>query len=399
MSQYPVTFTVIVIVIVIVMILVSVVSSLGAEPLPTTARHSAQAAQAAGTEQQQPSTFDNIWKFADWYENDHNSVIQRLQFSGRFQIDYALVDADQGRHTEWNIRRFRFGAKAKLFRQFTLHGEVELNPQEADPIFTRITDLYFQWNKSARFEVTIGKHGAGFTMDGSTSSKELLTIDRSNLTNNFWFTQEYLPGLSISGEPENWNYQAGVYSTGNANRGFGEFNGSVCGLIVAGYDFAKRLGVEEAVLAANYVYQDPDEDNSFTRDLENILSVNFKLDAGKWGLRTDLAAATGFAEQSDLWATMVMPFYNVSDALQLVGRYTFVASKDVNGVRLNRYERQLVRGLGDRYQEIYFGLNYYFYGHKLKLQSGIQSADMRDRAGDGGAYSGVAWTTGFRMSW
>ncbi len=349
--------------------------------------------------EQQPSTFDTIWKFADWYENDDNSVIQSLQFSGRFQLDYAVVDADQGHLTEWNIRRFRLGAKAKLFKNFTLHGEVELNPQEADPFFTRITDLYFQWNRSERFKATIGKHSAPFTMDGSTSSKELLTIDRSNLTNNMWFTQEYLPGLSVSGESDHWSYQAGVYSTGRANRGFGEFNGSVFGLVVVGYDFAKRLGVKEAVLAANYVYQDPDEDNSFTRNLENILSVNFKLDAGEWGIRTDLAAATGFADQSDLRGTMAMPFYNITDNLQLVGRYTFVASKNVNGVRLNRYERQLVSGRGDRYNEIYFGLNYYFYGHKLKLQGGIQFADMRDRANDGGAYSGVGGTTGFRMSW
>ena len=390
MNQYPVKF----IVIVIDMILVSVVGSLGAEPLPATAT----AAQAAGTEQQ-PSTFDNIWKFADWYDNDDNSVIQSLQFSGRFQLDYALVDADQGHHTEWNIRRFRFGAKAKLFRQFTLHGEVELNPQEADPVFTRITDLYFQWNKSERFEATIGKHGAPFTMDGSSSSKELLAIDRSNLTNNIWFTQEYFPGLSSSGELGRWTYHAGVYSSGSANREFGEFDGSVFGLVVVGYDFAERLHVEEAVLAANYVHQDPDEDNTFTRNLENILSVNFKLDADKWGIRTDVAGASGYGGQSDLWGAMAMPFYNITDKLQLLGRYTFVVSDKVNGVRLNRYERQLVPGLGDRYNEIYFGLNYYVYGHKLKLQSGIQFADMRDRADDGGAYSGVAWTTGFRMSW
>lgn len=356
-------------------------------------------ATATEDAEQPPSTFDDIWKFADWYENDDNSVLQSLQFSGRFQLDYALVDADQGHHTEWNIRRFRLGAKAKLFRQFTLHGEVDLNPQEADPVFNRITDLYFRWNKSARFEATLGKHSAPFTMDGATSSKALLTVERNNLTNNFWFTQEYLPGLSVSGAPKNWKYQVGVYSTGEADRFFGAFNGSVFGLFVVGYDFAKRLGVDQAVLAVNYVYQDPDEDNSFTRDLENILSVNFALYAGNWGLRTDLAAATGFAEQSDLWGTMVMPFYNISDDLQFVGRYTFVASQHVNGVRLNRYERQLVPSLGDRYNEIYFGVNYYFYGQKLKLQSGIDFADMRDRADDGGAYSGVAWTTGFRMSW
>ena len=96
---------------------------------------------------------------------------------------------------------------------------------------------------------------------------------------------------------------------------------------------------------------------------------------------------------------MAMPYYNITDHLQLVGRYTFVASKNVNGIRFNRYERELVAGLGDRYNEIYFGFNYYFFAHKLKLQGGVQFADMRDRANDGGAYSGVAGTTGFRMSW
>ena len=54
-----------------------------------------------------------------------------------------------------------------------------------------------------------------------------------------------------------------------------------------------------------------------------------------------------------------------------------------------------VPGRGDRYQEIYLGANYYFYGHKLKLQSGAQWADMEDSANDGGTYSGFSWTPGF----
>jgi phosphate-selective porin OprO/OprP len=48
---------------------------------------------------------------------------------------------------------------------------------------------------------------------------------------------------------------------------------------------------------------------------------------------------------------------------------------------------------------VYFGANYYIYGHKLKLQSGLQFADMNDRAKDGGVYSGVSFTTGLRVSW
>jgi phosphate-selective porin OprO/OprP len=56
-------------------------------------------------------------------------------------------------------------------------------------------------------------------------------------------------------------------------------------------------------------------------------------------------------------------------------------------------------GQGDRYNELYLGANYYFYGHKLKLQNGAQFAKMNDRANDGGAYSGASWTTGLRVSW
>jgi len=359
----------------------------------------ASAQQPAAGDAKVESTYDKIWKFAEWYENDSNPVFQRVLFSGRYQHEFALIEADQGDLDEWNVRRMRVGPRVTLFRTFTLHGEVELNPQEADPFYVRFTDLYLQWSRSGRFALTVGKHGVPFTMDGATSSKELLAIDRSNLSNNIWFPQEYIPGVSVSGRSAPWVYRAGLYSAGEANREFGEFNGGVFTLGVLGYDFAQPLGVKEALLAGNYVYQQPDARNTFTRELEHIVSLNFKLDADKWGVRTDVSAASGYLSQSDLWGLMAMPFANVTDKLQLVGRYTYLESDDPNGVRLATYESRVVSGRGDRYNEVYLGGNYYFYGHKLKLQSGVQFADMDDRADDGGAYSGVSWTTGVRVGW
>jgi len=358
-----------------------------------------QSGTQAPASEPKPSTYDKIWKFAQLYNNEENPAVQNLLFTGRFQYEYAALDADEGSHDEWNVRRLRLGARSKLFRAFTLHGEVELNPQEADPLYARITDMYLQWSRSARFGLTLGKHSVPFTTDGSTSSKELLTIDRNNLSNNIWFPQEYIPGVSVAGEVSDWVYRAGVYSSGEANREFGEFNGSVFSLTTIGYDFAKPLGVKEALLASNYVYQNPDPGNTFTRQLQHIVSVNFKLDADKWGVRTDVSSAAGYLGQSDLWGVMAMPFVNVTDKLQLVGRYTFLNSADPNGVRLALYESRVVPGRGDQYNELYIGANYYFYGHKLKLQSGVQFADMDDSANDGGAYSGVSWTTGLRVSW
>jgi len=359
----------------------------------------AEAAQAPSDSDKQQSSYDKIWKFTEWYKNDSNPVVQRVLFSGRYQHEYVVIDAEEGDLDEWNVRRMRVGPRVTLFRTFTLHAEVELNPQERNPLYQRFTDVYLQWSRSGRFALTLGKHGALFTMDGSTSSKELLAIDRSNLSNNIWFPQEYMPGVSVSGKLAPWVYRAGVYSAGEMNREFGGFNGGVFTLGVLGYDFADALGVKEALLAGNYVYQPPDPDNTFTRQLQHIVSVNFKFEAEGWGARADMSSATGYLGQSDLRGLMVMPFVNVTDKLQFVGRYTFLDSSDLNGVRFGTYESRLVSGRGDRYNEFYLGANYFFYGHKLKLQSGVQLADMNDRAGDGGAYSGVSWTTGLRVGW
>ena len=61
------------------------------------------------------STYDDIWKLAEWYHNDQNEAVQSVLFSGRFQYEFAAVDADQGTHDEWNVRRMRLGVKSELF--------------------------------------------------------------------------------------------------------------------------------------------------------------------------------------------------------------------------------------------------------------------------------------------
>jgi phosphate-selective porin OprO/OprP len=357
-------------------------------------------AQTAGGARPEPSTYDRIWTtFTQWYKNDTNPVVQQVLFSGRYQHDFAAIDADQGDLEEWNVRRMRLGPRLTLFRTFTLHAEVEVNPQERDPFYVRFTDAYLQWNRSSRTVLTFGKQSVPFTSEGATSSKELLTIDRSNLANNIWFPQEYMPGVSVSGRIAPWVYRGGVYSAGAMNREFGEFSGDYFTFALLGYDFANRLGVKEALLTGNYVYQHPDADNTFTRQLEHVLSLHFKMEADRWGVRAEVADANGYLGQSDMWALMAMPFFNVTDTLQAVGRYTFIDSTNPNGIRFGTYESRIVSGRGDQYNELYLGANYYFYSHKLKLQTGLQWADMNDRASDGGEYSGVSWTTGLRVGW
>jgi phosphate-selective porin OprO/OprP len=370
-------------------------------PLPVSEREPAAGSEVSRqtTPPSAESIYDKVWKFAEWYEDESNPAVQKVLFTGRFQYEFAGVDSDQGDHSEWNLRRLRLGPRITFLRTWLFHGEVELNPQENDPTYVRLTDFYVQWTRSPEVVLTFGKQGVPFTLDGATSSKELLTIDRSNLANNIWFPEEYVTGVSLSGRRARWNYRIGVYSAGEENREFGEFTGGLFTLGVLAYDFAQTLGVKEAVLAGNYVYQEPDELNTFTRQLEHVASANLKLEANRWGVRADVSAAIGYLGQSNLWSVMAMPFINITDRLQAVGRYTLVESRDANGVRLATYESRVVSGRGDVYKEWYLGANYYFYGHKLKLQTGVQFADMDDRAADGGAYSGTSWTIGLRIGW
>ena len=355
---------------------------------------------APTAEKKQPSIYDKIWgRVTNWYDNKENPVVQRVVFTGRYHQDFAVVDADQGETDEWNVRRVRFGPRITFLRTFLFHTEVEVNPQEHDPFYVRLTDAYVAWSRNPTLTITVGKHSVPFTQEGATSSRELITIDRSNLANNIWFGQEYMPGVSVSGRKNAWTYRGSVYSSGAANREFGEFNGGIFTLAVLGYDFARKLGVREAVVTGNYLYQQPDLNNTFTRRYEHITSVNFRLDDGRWGARGDMSTAVGYLGQRDVWALMLMPYFNATDKLQFVGRYTFVDSDGNNGVSLATYENRVVRGSGDEYSEGYLGVNYYFYGHRLKLQSGVQFARMQDRANDGGEYSGTSWVTGLRLGW
>jgi len=345
------------------------------------------------------SNLDQLWDRAIWTASSNDTLVQRAQFTGRMQVDLPFLDSNIGNHSDLTVRRFRAGGKLFLPHKITLHAEAEFEPEQADPFFKRLTDTYLMWSLDPRFELIVGKQSAPFTMDGQTSSKELLAIDRSALANNLWFPEEYIPGITMSGRQQNWRYLTGLYSSGEANRGFGDFSGGRFWLASIGHDFLGGLDTKEALIRVNYVHNQPDTANTFTRQLKNIASINFSYANKEWGVRADVSAAEGYLGQPNLIGLMLMPFYNLTDKWQLVGRLTRVESEHDNGVRFGRYESALTGSRGDRYNEAYLGVNYYIYGHKLKIQSGMQYAHMRDRADDGGRYSGWSWTSGLRVSW
>jgi phosphate-selective porin OprO/OprP len=130
-------------------------------------------AQARGDE----STYKAIWQHAELYENtDKDAWLQRFALSGRAQGDYAWFDADEGDYDDLRWRRFRFGFTSALSGGVTVNfeGDFDLNNSLGDT-YQRLTDAHIDWKTSDSMSFKVLKHSAGFTLDGYTSSKKLLT--------------------------------------------------------------------------------------------------------------------------------------------------------------------------------------------------------------------------------
>ena len=167
------------------------------------------------------SVYDKIWGITKLYSNKESSFIQDISLSGRAQFEYFNVDSDQGNADDWEVRRLRFGTKVKMFNKWLLHVEADFNPQDPHPFYNKLTDAFLQYSANDQFIFGVGKQSVKFGLDGGTSSKELITIDRSNLANNLWFTEEYAPGITMSGSKGNWSYFLGWF-TSDGNPEFGE---------------------------------------------------------------------------------------------------------------------------------------------------------------------------------
>ena len=341
------------------------------------------------------SSFEDAWDFAGLYDNQEGDY---LNLSGRLQLDSAWINSDQGEFNDTLWRRFRFGFKGKYgdFKA-SLEADINLNNQFNDA-YNRLTDANFSWSLNKDTELKFLKQGVGFTMDGKVSSTKLLTPQRNNLTNNLWFTAEYFTGISVKSKiTDDWSYKTGLYSTDDSDE-VSVSEASYFALFTTSKKLAKNNLWDKGEVSFDYVYNDTHEDAN-TRDFSQVISATSVFKKSYWGLQSDVSWGDSHLGQSDLFGVVLMPTYKQNEKIQWVARYTYLNSSEDNGVRLGRYERNVVGERGDKYQEIYGGVNCFLNEHKLKLQAGVQYAKMDDNANDGGAYEGWGLTLAMRSYW
>jgi len=154
-----------------------------------------------------PPTYDKIWGYGTFYDNEDTKVIQKFGITGRLQGDAHSFVSEDASNDDIVWRRFRFGFKATLFQDIVLHSEMDLDMNEAnsgdwDMLYNRLTDTYVSWSPSNKPKVKRGKQSTGFTLDGATSSKKLIVPKRSIVAGNLWFGTEYFTGATASGSIE-----------------------------------------------------------------------------------------------------------------------------------------------------------------------------------------------------
>lgn len=343
----------------------------------------------------------DIFDHLTLYDNGESALLQKLAFTGRLQADAMSFNGGDSSYEAFEWRRARGGFKANFAQGFILHAEGDFDLQGGNPIYVGLTDAYLAWSSDDRLKITLGKQSVGFTMDGATSSKRLLTAERGNLTNNLWYTVEYFTGLSAQGESAQWFYKAGAFAA-DTEAEFSNFEDSYFGLISLGKNISEQLNADIAEVRIDYVHNTSDSDDVGTnRKLTNVVSLNGEFKRGSWGLRTDLAVADGYDGQSDLFGLAILPYYDINDTYQLVVSYNYVNGAEDNGVRINRYETRTLNDSGaraDSAHELYAGLNYYLCGHKAKWQNGVTYTNAKG-LNKGSSYDGVGFTSAFRLYW
>ena len=353
----------------------------------------------------EPSAYDVLWNKALLLKGTSADTFQELRFIGREQFDYYAFRNGAQTDSGWANRRSRIGLKGQFLQEWYLSAEFDFNLGAPHPLFNKVTDANVKWSPGPEAAWTVGRQGVRFTLDGSTSSLVLPTIDRCAISYNIGMIEESIPGVSFEGDRGKWFYRAGVFTAGSANSTFGRFDAGTIGFVSTGWHFDEQWGLEKAFVRLDFLKQSDDPQNAtghpqpFSRNHDHAMSLSGQFTQGPWTLNIDLAASEGNGTQSDLKGLEFEPIYDFNEAWQLVFRYTYLESRLANGVYPIRYESFVTPGRGDRYQEYYLGLNRYFYGHKLKWMIAVEHAHMHDAASDGGAYSGWGFTSGFRVSW
>ncbi len=370
------------------------------------------------------TAFDKAWSAATLYKDETNPILQEFSLQGQVQMQYADGHSSEGhfdtsdRSGQDNnllgdsieFRRTRAGFKSKWFNSWKLDAQLDLNlNNNGATVYNQLYEAILTYAPNDALNAAVGKRKLKLGREQEISSREILTFERS-LVANLLFPGE-LTGAWVSGKgiQQHWSYELGVYAN-DRTREFSELNAGTVFLAKVGYDYASHAGLDSAVASFHYLhnsepgFKSTDKNRSFSYGTSpgftDSIALTNDIVQGRFGLTTDLLFGFGDnnlkTPQANVASLSIIPSYYIADGLQLVGQFQAATSGSADGIKLgSRYEgaSDSPDKVGNSYASAYVGVNYYLYGHKLKLMNGLQYAYL-----GGGDYSGTTFLSGLRMS-
>jgi phosphate-selective porin OprO and OprP len=382
---------------------------------------------------------DRAWSAATLYKNEAAPCIQLFQLTGRLHLQTFYGEANHqnfdtssfrdaahhetvlGNHIE--ARRARLGFRAKLFHDWKLEGDFNLDldrengPGGSFTLYKSLQEASLAYAPSEQFTIALGKRLIRSSRDFEISSNEISTIERnarSNLMNPGELTGIWSLGKKLAGE---WHYEFGAFSNARV-RDFSQPNdGGILTIAKIGYDLADLVGLQTCDTTLIYINNsepghkegkfDPNYTFVSTPLFSNSLALTNDSSHGKFRWISELTYGGGFSgladqgtskptpiAQPDLFGISLTPSYSVSDRFEAVYRFQLISSSGPDGIHVaSRYER-LLEGddeFGNTYIAHYLGLNYFMHGHRFKLMNGVEYSQI-----GGGTFHGYTALSALR---
>lgn len=353
---------------------------------------------------------DRLKSIPQLYKSTDNTYLQELTILGMLQVQYARGDSNGGTYgssdfpedLRWGgneVRRFRLGMKATLFKHLKFFSLIDIYPNFSPEFYRGIPEMDLIYTFNDTLNIALGKAEVKFTHEMAPSSIDVLPFERSQLVNQFYageLTGAWVHGKGIAG---GWLYHFGVYSNDLAED-FSEFDGGAVVLAKIGYDYSKQSCFEAAQVEFYYQYNS-EPGYVGTKGVSPLYSNGFSIanqfTEGKFRLDVECFWSEGFGQRTNAGGFSVMPTYYLMDKLQLVTTIQVALNDGDNGIALpTRYERQVFEGKernGDTYFAGYLGFNYYIDGNRLKILTGVKFSTMSGGEKD---FTGCTWLVGVR---
>jgi Phosphate-selective porin O and P len=362
-----------------------------------------------------------------------NPWIQDVTFNTRFHWQTAWINGRSDDHHFWydaqgEVRRFYFGPTIKFLNAFTLKTDISFADDRAYQGGDRDIQYYslFEAYLTADLKQLLGLHEVDgltltygkieqrFTEEHATSSKDILTVERSMLDSYV------LPGVPVPINPTGaiaevkegpHTTSAGIFSTASS-RELSEWNQGFFYWFSYKYDFKKFSGMELSEAAVTLVENSTDGSDQQAVNYDWLATAWSRIGEGAWTARGTLLygenRAGGERGGAFYGLDALGTYWLKKDRLQFVTRGEVAAAQEAQGLRLtSRYTRSaglaenedlpaLADGRGDEHYSLYSGLNYYFCYPNVKAMTGIEWEQMQRSDTHSTVYDGVTYWLALR---